>query len=107
MAPDMAPDMAPGRVADTGTRRSIHSAHTADHCNQSARRRDHGKHLGLAEYIYRGPRGLGQHIHLLYLLIVQHIHCSRGFVAAEVAAALEAGSMAVSTSLRSLLEGKS
>lgn len=92
-----APGTAPGRAVGTATRRSIRSAHIADRCIPSAWRSYHGMHLGLAECIHRGPRDLGQDVHLSCLL-VDHTHSPQGLVVVEVAAALGADSMAVSTS---------
>lgn len=93
-----APGMVLGRVAGIVTRRNIRFAHTADRCNQSAWRGDHGKHLDLVAHIHHTLRGLDRHVHLLYLLVVHHNHSLQDHVAVEVAAAREAHHMAASTS---------
>ena len=91
--------MAPRSVAGIVDHRNIHSVDIAGRYSHFARRRDHGKHQGPAEYIHHSLRALNQHVHLLCLLVVQSIHRLQGVVAIEAAvAALEEGNMAALTS---------
>lgn len=70
---DKAPGMVPCRVADIANHRNTRSAHTADRCNHSVWRGNHGRHWGLVEYTHHSLHVLGQHVHLLCLFVVLHI----------------------------------
>ena len=66
--------MAPRSVAGIVDHRNIHSVDIAGRYSHFARRRDHGKHQGPAEYTHHSLRVPNQHVHLLCLSVVQSIH---------------------------------